>query len=135
VIYYRFDEAANQKSSVMGVVNGPSDTRVPTARTCSAWALESRRRPVSAATGREVRTAPSLAVGQPRGEPGRNGRGLGFSASGLQWVVTMYTLIFGGFMLLGGRAGDVIGRKRVFSAGISLRPLRCSTALRSHRRC
>jgi EmrB/QacA subfamily drug resistance transporter len=45
-------------------------------------------------------------------------RGLRFSPSGLQWVITMYTLIFGGFMLLGGRAGDVIGRKRVFGAGI-----------------
>jgi EmrB/QacA subfamily drug resistance transporter len=47
-------------------------------------------------------------------------RGLHFSTSGLQWVITMYTLIFGGFMLLGGRAGDVIGRKRVFTAGIVL---------------
>jgi EmrB/QacA subfamily drug resistance transporter len=47
-------------------------------------------------------------------------RGLQFGASGLQWVITMYTLVFGGFMLLGGRAGDVIGRKRVFAAGIVL---------------
>ena len=62
--------------------------------------------------------------------------GSGFSASGLQWVITMYTLIFGGFMLLGGRAGDVIGRKRVFLAGIVLfSRLRCSTAWRNHPRC
>ena len=47
-------------------------------------------------------------------------RGLHFSTSSLQWVINMYTLIFGGFMLLGGRAGDLIGRKRVFSAGIVL---------------
>ncbi len=47
-------------------------------------------------------------------------RGLRFSPSGLQWVINMYTLIFGGFMLLGGRAGDLIGRKRVFGAGIVL---------------
>ena len=47
-------------------------------------------------------------------------RGLRFSPSSLQWVITMYTLIFGGFMLLGGRAGDLIGRKRVFGAGIVL---------------
>lgn len=47
-------------------------------------------------------------------------RGLRFSASSLQWVINMYTLIFGGFMLLGGRAGDLIGRKRVFGAGIVL---------------
>ena len=45
-------------------------------------------------------------------------RGLGFTTSELQWVITVYTLIFGGFMLLGGRAGDVMGRKRVFTAGI-----------------
>jgi EmrB/QacA subfamily drug resistance transporter len=47
-------------------------------------------------------------------------RGLRFSPSGLQWVINMYTLIFGGFILLGGRAGDLIGRKRVFAAGIVL---------------
>jgi EmrB/QacA subfamily drug resistance transporter len=47
-------------------------------------------------------------------------RGLGMSPSQLQWVITMYTLMFGGFILLGGRAGDLIGRKRVFSAGIIL---------------
>src|ERR1700684_117062 len=44
-------------------------------------------------------------------------RGLRFGASSLQWVINMYTLIFGGFMLLGGRAGDLIGRKRVVGAG------------------
>ena len=47
-------------------------------------------------------------------------RGLHFGSSSLQWVINMYTLIFGGFMLLGGRAGDLIGRKRVFGAGIVL---------------
>jgi EmrB/QacA subfamily drug resistance transporter len=36
----------------------------------------------------------------------------------LQWIVNAYTLIFGGFLLLGGRAGDLIGRKRVFLAGV-----------------
>ncbi len=47
-------------------------------------------------------------------------RGLRFTPSSLQWVINMYTLIFGGFILLGGRAGDLIGRKRVFGAGIVL---------------
>jgi EmrB/QacA subfamily drug resistance transporter len=47
-------------------------------------------------------------------------RGLRISPSSLQWVITMYTLVFGGFILLGGRAGDLIGRKRVFGAGIIL---------------
>ena len=43
-----------------------------------------------------------------------------FSAANLQWVVNAYTLIFGGFLLLGGRAADLIGRKRLFMAGIAL---------------
>ncbi|HET9939047.1 MAG TPA: MFS transporter [Gaiella sp.] len=45
---------------------------------------------------------------------------LGMSESGLQWVVNAYALLFGGFLLLGGRAGDLIGRKRVFLAGLVL---------------
>ena len=36
----------------------------------------------------------------------------------LQWIVNSYTLIFGGFLLLGGRAGDMLGRKRVFLVGV-----------------
>jgi EmrB/QacA subfamily drug resistance transporter len=47
-------------------------------------------------------------------------RGLHFSPSDLQWVVNAYTLIFGGFLLLGGRAADLLGRKRLFVAGIAL---------------
>jgi EmrB/QacA subfamily drug resistance transporter len=47
-------------------------------------------------------------------------RGLHFSPSSLQWVVNAYTLIFGGFLLLGGRAGDLIGRKRLFMVGVVL---------------
>ena len=43
---------------------------------------------------------------------------LGMNAASLQWVVNSYTLIFGGFLLLGGRAGDLIGRKRLFLAGL-----------------
>src|SRR5579862_3702733 len=46
--------------------------------------------------------------------------GLHFSASSLPWVINGYTLIFGGFLLLGGRAADLIGRKRLFAAGIAL---------------
>jgi EmrB/QacA subfamily drug resistance transporter len=44
--------------------------------------------------------------------------GLRFSPANLQWVVNGYTLIFGGFLLLGGRAADLLGRKRLFMAGI-----------------
>jgi EmrB/QacA subfamily drug resistance transporter len=43
---------------------------------------------------------------------------LGFSPSGLQWVISAYTLLFGGFLLLGGRAADLIGRRRMFVAGL-----------------
>ena len=45
---------------------------------------------------------------------------LGMSDSDLQWIVNAYTLLFGGFLLLGGRAGDLIGRKRVFLIGVVL---------------
>jgi EmrB/QacA subfamily drug resistance transporter len=45
---------------------------------------------------------------------------LGFSASGLQWVVNAYTLAFAGFMLLGGRAADLFGRRRIFIAGLTI---------------
>ncbi len=43
--------------------------------------------------------------------------GLDFSGTGLQWVVNAYTLTFAGFLMLGGRAADLLGRKRVFLAG------------------
>lgn len=45
---------------------------------------------------------------------------LGFSSESLQWVISAYTLAFGGFLLLGGRLGDVLGRRGVFSAGLVL---------------
>src|SRR5215470_9511844 len=43
---------------------------------------------------------------------------LGFSEDNLQWVVSAYALVFGGFLLLGGRTADVIGRKRLFLIGL-----------------
>jgi EmrB/QacA subfamily drug resistance transporter len=45
---------------------------------------------------------------------------LGFSVTGLQWVVNAYTLAFGGFLLLGGRAADLIGRRTMFVSGLAL---------------
>ncbi|MGD0699544.1 MAG: MFS transporter [Trebonia sp.] len=45
---------------------------------------------------------------------------LGFSGSGLEWVVNAYALTFGGVLLIGGRAGDLLGRRRVFAAGLLL---------------
>jgi MFS family permease len=47
-------------------------------------------------------------------------RDLGFSTSGLQWVVNAYTLAFAGFLLLGGRAADLYGRRRIFILGLGL---------------
>jgi EmrB/QacA subfamily drug resistance transporter len=47
-------------------------------------------------------------------------KALGFSGTGLEWVVNAYALTFGGLLLLGGRAGDILGRRRVFIAGIIL---------------
>src|SRR5579862_6516325 len=43
---------------------------------------------------------------------------LGLSEANLQWIVNAYTLVFGGFLLLGGRAGDLLGRKRLFMFGL-----------------
>ena len=43
---------------------------------------------------------------------------LGFSQENLQWVISAYALLFGGFLLLGGRAADLLGRRRVFIVGI-----------------
>src|SRR6478752_4147136 len=47
-------------------------------------------------------------------------RHLGFSEQSLSWVLNAYTLMFGGFLLLGGRAADRLGRRRLFLAGIAL---------------
>src|SRR5207247_2008427 len=48
------------------------------------------------------------------------GRNLHFSESNLQWLVTAYALTFGGFLLLGGRAADLLGRRRIMMAGLAL---------------
>ena len=45
---------------------------------------------------------------------------LHFSGSNLEWVVNAYALAFGGLLLLGGRSGDLLGRRRIFIAGILL---------------
>src|SRR3954471_5945082 len=46
--------------------------------------------------------------------------GLDFSSADLQWTINAYTLVFGGFLLLGGRAADLLGRRRLFMAGVAL---------------
>ena len=47
-------------------------------------------------------------------------RNLGFTTSNLQWIITAYSLTFGGFLLLGGRIGDLFGRRRLFLIGLVL---------------
>jgi EmrB/QacA subfamily drug resistance transporter len=57
--------------------------------------------------------------------------GLGFSTTGLQWVVNAYTLTFAGLLMLGGRSADLLGRRRVFLAGtamFALSSLACALA-------
>jgi MFS family permease len=46
-------------------------------------------------------------------------RALGFSGTGLELVVTGYAITFGGLLLLGGRAGDILGRRRMFIVGVA----------------
>src|SRR5437867_9379880 len=48
------------------------------------------------------------------------GRDLHFTESNLQWVVTAYGLTFGGFLLLGGRAADLLGRRRILMLGLAI---------------
>jgi len=45
---------------------------------------------------------------------------LGFSQDNLQWVISAYALVFGGFLLLGGRAADLLGRRRIFLVGLAI---------------
>ena len=47
-------------------------------------------------------------------------KALHYDAESIQWVVNAYTLVFGGFLLLGGRAADLLGRRRLFIAGLAL---------------
>ena len=62
---------------------------------------------------------------------------LGFSEASLAWVVNAYLLTFGGFLLLGGRLGDLFGHRRLFLAGIALftRRLARAAASRPRRAC
>jgi EmrB/QacA subfamily drug resistance transporter len=56
------------------------------------------------------------------------GRDLGMSQAGLQWVINAYTLTFGGFLMLGGRMADLLGRRFVFVSGLCLFGLASLTA-------
>ena len=61
---------------------------------------------------------------------------LGFSQSGLAWVINAYLIAFGGLLLLAGRLGDLLGRKRVYLVGLATSSARrCCAACRSASRC
>src|SRR3981189_2367343 len=47
-------------------------------------------------------------------------RDLGFTQSGLAWVINAYLIAFGGFLLLAGRLGDLFGRKRIYLIGLAI---------------
>jgi len=70
---------------------------------------------IAAAQLMVVLDATIVIVAQPRIQTA-----LGFSGSGLEWVTNAYALTFGGLLLLGGRAGDLLGRRRMFVAGLLL---------------
>src|ERR1700741_4695503 len=53
---------------------------------------------------------------------------LRFSVQSLQWVPSAYLLTYGGFMLLGGRAAHLVGRRRVLVAGVAVVDLSCASA-------
>ena len=57
---------------------------------------------------------------------------LHFSTSSLAWVVNAYLIAFGGLLLLAGRFGDLIGRRRIFLSGVILFTAACSRSPRSH---
>jgi MFS family permease len=63
-------------------------------------------------------------------------RDLGFSVEGLQWVLSGYLVTYGGLLLLGGRAGDLLGRRRLLVAGTAVLPSpspSCAAAARCSR--
>ncbi len=56
---------------------------------------------------------------------------LHFSQEGLQWVITAYSILFGGVLLLGGRMADLLGRRRLFMAGLGLFTITASPGRRA----
>ncbi len=89
-----------------------SKTRVPTGRTVPDWVILSI---ACVAQFMVVLDVSIVNVALPS-----IGRDLHYSPTGLQWVVNAYVLTFAGFLLLGGRAADLFGRRRVYIFGLSL---------------
>jgi EmrB/QacA subfamily drug resistance transporter len=87
---------------------GPSDSDVGHSRQLTAALVV-----ISTAQLMLVLDATIVAVALPSIQ-----RDLHFSLANLQWIVTAYTLTFGGLLLLGGRLGDVLGRRRMFMSGL-----------------
>ena len=95
--------------------------RTDASRTAGAWATTSPRRGglallvIAAAQLMVLLDATIVNVALPHIQ-----HALGFSGSSLEWVVNAYALSFGGLLLLAGRAGDVLGRRKMFIAGLLL---------------
>src|SRR5260370_12427787 len=99
-------------------INADRIGRIPLADSADADAGQSRQLAaalvvISAAQLMVVLDATIVAVALPSIQ-----RALHFSTANLQWIVTAYTLTFGGLLLLGGRLGDVLGRRRMFVFGL-----------------
>ena len=58
---------------------------------------------------------------------------LGFTPASLSWVMDSYLIAFGGLLLLSGRLGDLLGRKRMFLAGLLAEPVECDRPVRRAR--
>ncbi|MET7615449.1 DHA2 family efflux MFS transporter permease subunit [Streptomyces sp. NPDC005408] len=99
------------------MVQAPSDARqslIPTAtaRSARTWAV------ILAACAGQFLVVLDVSVVNVALPSMRTG--LGLSTTGLQWVLNAYSIAFAGFMLLGGRAADIFGRKRMFLVGLGL---------------
>ncbi|MFF3325867.1 MFS transporter [Streptomyces sp. NPDC002889] len=108
----RSDDARSNAPS-----GSPSDARrsrtpAPTARSLRTWAV------ILAACAGQFLVVLDVSVVNVALPSMRTD--LGLSATGLQWVLNAYSIAFAGFMLLGGRAGDIFGRKRMFLVGLGL---------------
>jgi EmrB/QacA subfamily drug resistance transporter len=105
------------------IENSPSPTRVAPTREYSRWTSLAV---LCAGTLMTVLDGNIVTVAMPAVQSD-----LGFSGPGLAWVVNAYLIAFGGLLLLAGRLGDLVGRKRMFTAGLAvftLASVLCGTA-------
>ena len=99
------------------LIDGPT---TPTPAEADARGRSPRPTPAAGAALRGPVDAGARLLDRERGPALDRRPTSGFSESGLQWVISAYALTFGGFLMLGGRAADLFGRRRVFMAGLAL---------------